>query len=66
MSRLKRIITIALLVSMLPRTAMAEGEGTKGDTGVSKCQRTNTTESKQGEESTDVSGRQKAIATETK
>lgn len=30
------------------------------------CQKTNTTESKQGEESTDVSGRQKAIATETK
>ncbi len=30
------------------------------------CQKTNTTESKQGEESTDVSGRQKAIVTETK
>lgn len=36
MNRLKRIIAIALLVSILPRTVMAEDGGTKGDTDVSK------------------------------
>ncbi len=51
MIKLKKLITITVLVSMLPRTLMAQGEEKKKNVKISEGQRVSTTEAEPNEES---------------